>query len=456
MTAYSGQGTADRKKTVQPIGAWPVSSGTPVNFDNPIPAQFTFPEIGSTPANLLPKPQANPLGGFSNPKAGIPGTAQPIRPPAAQVSPQPPAPSPILNPDAATQNAFAQAQKQRRPLTTAAAAIPEIGQTAQPGGGMMSVEGGGSATIDAAGNINRGKNWDTSGSGSLSVMPSSFQPPPIGGVAPATVPAIGQTSPQVDANGQPVYNPVKSTDFSPVGTDYAAKNNAPAEAVKAKLGFLPDDYFKNPAKYQNMLAQSSVDLTGQGHLLSAQNQVPVEKIGLEGHKYTADQGLAGHQVTAGAQIQAAEITAEGNKKSAFAAAQQKIQENGLKDTKDLVKTYYEHFKDMDLPLSWSGKQMDLAKKFAMAEDPNRDYGIYYNPASPDRMGIGAKRTDFEPLRNSYLNAGYPPGDAYARAFADLHAAGQSKGMPLFDDIPNMERFRKKDVKPIEAMPGMGG
>jgi hypothetical protein len=122
---------------------------------------------------------------------------------------------------------------------------------------------------------------------------------------------------------------------------------------------------------------------------------------------------------------------------------------GAKDRKEAVNKYFNLFKDRALPQEWAGKHMDLAKKFAMADDPDNDYAIYFNPANPGRMGIGVSRTMFEPLINRYLQAGYPKADAMARAFGDLQRASQAKGIKLYEDIPNMDRFPKTANKPVD-------
>ena len=124
---------------------------------------------------------------------------------------------------------------------------------------------------------------------------------------------------------------------------------------------------------------------------------------------------------------------------------------GAKDRKEAVNRYFNLFKDRALPQEWAGKHMELAKKFAMADDPDNDYAIYFNPANPGRMGIGVSRTMFEPLINRYLQAGYPKADAMARAVGDLQRASQAKGIKLYEDIPNMDRFPKTANKPVDEL-----
>jgi hypothetical protein len=138
-----------------------------------------------------------------------------------------------------------------------------------------------------------------------------------------------------------------------------------------------------------------------------------------------------------------------------AAATLKAAQEGSTDHKGLVKTYFDHIKDLALPQEYAGRHMELAKKFALAENPDVDYGIYYNPGTPERQGVGVQKSLFEPLLNKYRQAGYPPADAHAYAFRDLQAAGQQRGQRLYEDIPNIERLRKKDTKVPEAGVGFG-
>lgn len=93
--------------------------------------------------------------------------------------------------------------------------------------------------------------------------------------------------------------------------------------------------------------------------------------------------------------------------------------------------------------------MALAKKFAQAEDPNIDYGIYYNPATPNRMGIGVRKSQFEPLLQKYRQAGYPEGDAYAHAFGDLQKGGQR----AYENIPALGRVTNRQTKPDDTVIG---
>lgn len=124
-------------------------------------------------------------------------------------------------------------------------------------------------------------------------------------------------------------------------------------------------------------------------------------------------------------------------------------DQAAKDRKELVNKYYDSFKNMKLPAGFEGKHMDLAKKFAMADDPDIDYGIYYNPATPGRMGIGARKSQFEPLLKKYLQMGHPEGDAYARAFGDLQRGGQGG----YEDIPALGLTFDRQTKPSDTIPG---
>lgn len=122
-------------------------------------------------------------------------------------------------------------------------------------------------------------------------------------------------------------------------------------------------------------------------------------------------------------------------------------DQAAKDRKELVNKYYDSFKNMKLPAGFEGKHMDLAKKFAMADDPDIDYGIYYNPATPGRMGIGARKSQFEPLLKKYLQMGHPEGDAYARAFGDLQRGGQGG----YENIPALGLTFDRQTKPSDTL-----
>jgi hypothetical protein len=120
---------------------------------------------------------------------------------------------------------------------------------------------------------------------------------------------------------------------------------------------------------------------------------------------------------------------------------------GLKDRKDAVTKYFNLFKDRSLPQDWAGKHMEIAKKYAMADDPSNDYSIRFNPASPNKMGIGVSKKLFDPMVQDYLKKGYSEGDAMARAFGDLQGLQKSRGEQLYENIPNMDRFPKTGNKP---------
>ena len=126
-------------------------------------------------------------------------------------------------------------------------------------------------------------------------------------------------------------------------------------------------------------------------------------------------------------------------------------EESKKDAKELVKTYYDSFKKLNLPADWAGKHMELAKKYAMAADPSHDYGLYFNPGTPNSMGIGVKKSLFDPLIQKYRKAGYPDKDAMAHAMGDLKALGAAKGIQLYEDVPNLDRLPATANKPVDNL-----
>ncbi len=163
------------------------------------------------------------------------------------------------------------------PSTSAAlASVPPIGGATDKGTGGATTGG---TDIDLA----------TVPPISASALPANdtpvdaFSQAAKGGLATAPdVPPIGMTT----TSGTP-YNPVK--DATGPLTGAMASMRDPADAVRAKFGFLPTDYYQNPAKYQDMLAGSAVDLTGQAHLLTAQDTgeyqrglIPIEALKAQG------------------------------------------------------------------------------------------------------------------------------------------------------------------------------
>lgn len=190
--------------------------------------------------------------------------------------------------------------------------------------------------------------------------------------------------------------------------------------------------------------QEALDL--QGQKLKNDATALETELGLKRDALSIEAGLkdaqAKHYLSEAAK-NAFELSPEGVKR--------KLSIEGLKDQKDLVGKFYDNFKGLSLPQDWAGKHMELAKKYAMAEDPNYDYGIYFNPSSPNKMGIGVKKSMFEPLLQKYRQAGYQEKDAMAHAFSDLKEIGRSKGMQQYEDIPNMDRFTRTANKPASEL-----
>ncbi len=109
------------------------------------------------------------------------------------------------------------------------------------------------------------------------------------------------------------------------------------------------------------------------------------------------------------------------------------------DYKENVNRYFNMVKERNLPQSWAGKHMEIARKYAMADDPANDYGIFFNPATPDSMGIGTSKKLFLPILQEYMKKGYSQGDAMARAFQYLQGLEKTKGK-LYEDVPNIDRL----------------
>jgi len=419
------------KRKVQPIG-WPVNTGAPVNFDNPIPTNDW--NSGAAPIGILPKPQANPLGGFSNPKMPYVAPKKPIVNPApigitptaaAGLPPQPAAQ--LYNPDPA------RIDKMRKPLPVTSSTIPNIDATAgevQPGGGTMSVQGGGSATIDAQGNINRDAAFNAANRADAIKNHGG-----IGGTLNVMAP---ETNTPITGTAQPIGGDKWS--FLEDGSAFGAAK----AGVARKLGYVPTDYDQNSKRYDAMI-------TSQGaNYAQAENDIPVAQINAEAHKYTADQGLTGNLATAGSHVQAAEIGAEGNKRRAIAESGLKVQENEQKNAKDMQKTYYDSIKGLTLPAGWEGKHMEIAKTLAQDQDPNVDLGIFYAPGQ-NRAGIAAKKSVFEPLLSKYLQAGLPAADAHANAYRDLQEIEKQKGVSLHKPFPNIDQLYKNERKPADVL-----
>jgi len=148
------------------------------------------------------------------------------------------------------------------------------------------------------------------------------------------------------------------------------------------------------------------------------------------------------------EAQAANNLAEGRAKE-FAISPEGVKQAQSKgeaaDYKENVNRYFNMVKERNLPQSWAGKHMEIAKKYANADDPANDYGIFFNPDTPDSMGIGTSKKLFLPILQDYMKKGYSQGDAMARAFRYLQGLEKTKGK-LYEDVPNIHRL-PSETKP---------
>jgi hypothetical protein len=196
-----------------------------VNFDNPIPTNNYNWNSGIAPANMLPKQQAHPLGGFSNPKMPPP----PIAPAPAPQQTANKAPDVIQTPPPTI----------RKPLTNATDKIPVI-EPPQNVGALREApgiadKGSGFAVVDGKrinyqdiGGANdplksRG-GYVMPGNGSATIMPSG----------PAGVPPIGGDKWSFLEDG------------SALGSRRAA--------IARKMGYVPAGYDDDPDKWDAAMA----------------------------------------------------------------------------------------------------------------------------------------------------------------------------------------------------------
>ena len=270
-------------KKAQPVGAWPVNTVAPVNFDNPIPTNAWNSAPG--PANLLPKPQASPLGGFSNPKAAKPistGMAQAATLPAQKARP---IGTPMLASHGPGTNT---------PLLASPGADLNQGATPLPGQpaapvqpkaapiGVMSVQGGGSASIDAQGNINRDAAFNAANRADAIKNHGG-----IGGTLNVMTP---EQDAAVSRQAQPIGGSTAGDKWSFL-EDGSASGAAKA-GIARKLGFVPEDYDRNASRYAAMI-------TSQGaQYAQAENAIPVAQIGAAANNIIAPASAARHQAEA--------------------------------------------------------------------------------------------------------------------------------------------------------------
>lgn len=175
-----------------------------------------------------------------------------------------------------------------------------------------------------------------------------------------------------------------------------------------------------------------------------------QELDLTGKQYTADKQLEGTQATGDSRVAAAEAKAAGFEAAAKAKAA--TNEQAAKDSKELIKTYYDSIKDRSLPAGFEGQHMSLAKDLANAEDPNTDFGIYYAPGT-NRQGIATKRSVYGPLLARYEQAGYKGGDAHARAYRDLLTLEKTQGVKLHKAFPRLDSLTNRVTKPAEPILG---
>lgn len=244
---------------------------------------------------------------------------------------------------------------------------------------------------------------------------------------------------------------------------------ANAIRVNAANGFAPT------AEQINTLGLSSADVVSvlaannkggryDKHIADLQNQQVVdqgkEKLAIESAKNEGDLDYKNKSLAISAPLieaQAKNQLADAKAKE-FAASPEGIKQKqaqddskeAKKDAKELVKTYYNTIKQLNLPAGWEGKHMELAKRMARAADPTQDYGIYYSPGS-NRAGIATKKSVFDPLLNKYRKAGYPEADALANAYRDLQTLEKQQGITLHEPMPNLDRLIKNANEPTDTL-----
>jgi hypothetical protein len=284
------------------------------------------------------------------------------------------------------------------------------------GGGRMSVEGGGTATVDAQGNITRSKDWGKNQQTAGDIQAIGAMQPFRGVITPGD-------------------------DFNPDGTPKFERR--PEQVMVG--GQLKTQMPLAQARASGLLSPSQQAFYTERDLQEqkAKNQIQAAEIGAGANRYTADQSLASHKLNADASVKAAEIGAEGRERTAIATAGQKKIDKDTEDAKGLQNKFYDSIKGLALPPGYEGKHMELAKVMAQDADPNVDLKIYYAPGQ-NRQGIAAVKSKYEPLLNKYLQAGMPSADAHANAYRDLQEIEKKAGLTYHKPFPNLDWLNKND------------
>ena len=187
---------------------------------------------------------------------------------------------------------------------------------------------------------------------------------------------------------------------------------------------------------QKQLADSlTSDTTRQG-----------QQLDLEGKKYIADKTLEGNQALEASKLADAESTAR-------AKAQEKSSDQKAKDSRDVIKSYYDSIKDRVLPAGFEGQHLAIAKDLANAADPATDFGIYYSPGS-SRQGIATQRSRFEPLLAKYTSQGFDLKDAHSRAYEDLLNWEKANNTKVHKPFPLLDNINNRVTKPAEPLLGV--
>jgi len=147
--------------------------------------------------------------------------------------------------------------------------------------GVMSVQGGGSATIDAQGNINRDAAFNAANRADAIKNHGG-----IGGTLNVMTP---EQDAAVSRQAQPIGD--GAGDKWSFLEDGSASGAAKA-GIARKLGFVPEDYDRNASRYAAMI-------TSQGaQYAQAENAIPVAQIGAAANNIIAPASAARHQAEA--------------------------------------------------------------------------------------------------------------------------------------------------------------
>ncbi len=228
-----------------------------------------------------------------------------------------------------------------------------------------------------------------------------------------------------------------------------AKIAQEAQTAQSQVGL-------NAANVNHLNTESNVALGmvpyNQAHLTSTDNyqnahaKVALGMLPVNQNYTTAHARLANSTADATEYANSPEGRAEAQGQQ-LALIDAKKKDVGQKDFADLVKGYSKELSGYQLPRGWDGKREEVARMYAMNADPQQDYGIYFNPGTANRMGIGVSRKIFEPYLNKYRQKGISEKDVFAHAVGDLQTAGSLQGKKFYEDVPNIENLYQKPTKP---------